>query len=265
MARARVPYIVRVSAASISVTSPTGRTTSLLMDRTNVAAPPPAFHGIYQVPHLPGGEAVPDVAFWVNLAEWVRAGYRVEPPFAPKPAPGRRDLEDTWDHLDRHGWAPPRRKKRPVVPARMPSRGDEAIRLSFYKQVVRDADLSNLTLPRLFVRQCEFRGADFQNTDLTESRLCWNDFIACDFRGADLSHCDLRASIFRDCKFGKATLGGADLRRSTVSRCTFRGAHTYGAIADYIYAEETDIEERLSPKQRDSMEWHEDPGEEPDS
>ena len=266
MARARKPHVVRLTADAFHALSPRGESNTVLADRTNVAAPPPCFRGVYLVPNLPRNDPVPAVAYWAVLADWVRKGYRVDPPFAPRPAPGRRDLDATWAYLDGLGWDPPRgRNGRPVIPTKMPSPGDGAARLSVVERIVRDADLSNLTLPRLFARRCEFHSVDFWNTDLSESRLGRNEFIDCDFRGAHLSHADLRASVFRGCKFGKAVLGGADLRRATVSRCTFRGADLWGAIADYLYAGSTDFPDRLTPKQRAAMEWHEDPGEEPDS
>ena len=151
-----------------------------------------------------------------------------------------------------------------MVGPKMPAHDDEVLRFSFYKHVVEGADLSNLTIPRTYAGRSGFTRVDFRNTDLTESRMCWNDFIECDFRGADLTLCDLRSSVFTRCQFGKADLRGADLRRAWFETCSFRGANLWGAIADYINADETDFEERLSGKQRGAMEWHEDPGEEPD-
>ena len=146
-----------------------------------------------------------------------------------------------------------------MIGPKMPAQDDEVLRFSFYKHVVEDADLSNLTIPRTFFGRSGFTRVDFRNTDLTESRMCWNDFIECDFRGAGLSHCDMRSSVFTRCQFGKATLQGADLRGAWFEECTFRGAEVWGAIADYVNADETDFDSRLTEKQRKAMEWHEDP------
>ncbi len=150
-------------------------------------------------------------------------------------APARKSLEKSWRHLEAAGerMPPPGAAGRPFVPARMPSYDDaEPLGFSYFRHLVEDADNSNLTLPRTFFGRSLLRRVSFANTDLFESRMCWNDFEACDFSGADLSGCDLRASIFEGCKFVETILHGADLRRSSFKDCDFTGADLTGAVAE---------------------------------
>jgi hypothetical protein len=69
---------------------------------------------------------------------------------------------------------------------------------------VAEHTLENLTLPRTFFGRSEISSISFQNTDLSESTLCWNDFIEVNFTDADLSESDLRASIYRRVTFLRA-------------------------------------------------------------
>src|SRR5947209_58207 len=114
----------------------------------------------------------------------------------------RRSLEDTWQYLEAVGeYAPRDPSGRPIMRDRMPDMGDEEpLGFSYYKYRLEDADNSNLTLPRSFFGRSWFLRVNFANTDLSESRMCWNDFEDCDFSGADLSGCDMRSSIFERCR-----------------------------------------------------------------
>ena len=175
----------------------------------------------------------------------------------------RKSLEETWRYLESQGEVTPRRLDgHPLVADSMPNFDDDELRFSYYKYRLEDADNGNLTLPRTFIGRSWFVRVSFANTDLSESRVCWNDFTECDFTGADLSGCDLRASDFSGCKFNGASLRGADLRRSKFEDCDFAGADLSGAVA-----EDTDYEglvlEFLSDAQQAVMVMSEDEGPEP--
>src|SRR5262249_42883491 len=131
---------------------------------------------------------------------------------------------------------------------RMPSHDDEELGFSYFRYRLEDADNSNLTLPRTFFGRSGFNQVSFANSDLSESRMCWNDFDECDFSGADLSGCDMRASNFKDCKFVGAILRGADLRRSTFDGCDFAEADLAGAVAADENSEGS-VDEYVSEKQ----------------
>ena len=126
----------------------------------------------------------------------------------------------------------------------------------------RDADRSHLTMPRTFFGRSEFIRVRFINTDLSESRICWNDFEDCDFSQADLSGCDLRSSSFTRCSFAGAILRGADLRWSSFEQCDFTGADLSGAVAADVAAPGR-VRDLLSQEQQAVMAWSPDPGPEP--
>jgi uncharacterized protein YjbI with pentapeptide repeats len=144
----------------------------------------------------------------------------------------------------------------------MPNFGDEELRFSYYKYRLEDADNSNLTLPRTFFGRSWFIRVSFANTDLSESRMCWNDFDGCDFSGADLSGCDLRASRFSGCNFAEAVLRGADLRRSTFEDCDFAGADLSNAVAEDADFQGC-VQDYLSDEQQAVVAWFPDEGPEP--
>lgn len=175
----------------------------------------------------------------------------------------RKSLEDTWRHLEAEGEVMPRRPDgQPSVRDAIPNGDDEDVGLYYYKHGLWDADNSNLTLPRTSFGRSSFVRVSFANTDLSESRMCWNNFEECDFRGADLSRCDMRASIFRGCKFVGVVLRGADLRRSSFEGCDFSGAMLAGAVAedeDAIWC----MQDFLSDEQQEVMAWSPDEGPEP--
>ena len=119
----------------------------------------------------------------------------------------------------------------PPLPERMPRHDDvEPLGVSFFRTLLADVKLENLTLPRTFFGRSEVRDVSFRNTDLAESNLCWNDFVRVDFRDARLALADLRTSVFTDVDFAGADLRRCDFRGSTIKRCDFTGASLEGAI-----------------------------------
>jgi uncharacterized protein YjbI with pentapeptide repeats len=149
----------------------------------------------------------------------------------------------------------------PPLPDHLPKNDDpEPLGVSFFRTFVGDGvDLSNLTLPRTFFGRSEINDTSFQNTDFTESNLCWNDFVDVDFTDTVLTRCDLRASSFKRVKFVRANLQGADLRRSLFEGCDFDGALMEGAVLTHKQGS-TLI---LSSEQRARMSWTDDDGPEP--
>jgi uncharacterized protein YjbI with pentapeptide repeats len=172
----------------------------------------------------------------------------------------RRSLEETWRHL---GDTMPRDELgQPFVPPAMPNYDDRVLGFSFFRHIVEGGDLSNMTLPRTYFGRSGLERVSFQNTDLSESRMCWNDFTGCDFSSADLSGCDMRASLFRDCRFDGTNLRGADLRRSSFEGCSFVGADMAGAVAD-DYETMDYLFDKLTEAQRATMSVPADPGPQP--
>jgi uncharacterized protein YjbI with pentapeptide repeats len=88
-------------------------------------------------------------------------------------------------------------------------------------------------------------------------------FVSCDFSNADLAGCDLRASNYTDCNFSGAILTRADLRCSSYNDCDITGAVMVDAVSDRPSAEDRGLLESLTDAQRASMQWLEEPGEEP--
>jgi len=150
----------------------------------------------------------------------------------------------------------------------MPSYDDEApLGLGYFKSGLEDADRSGLTMPRTFFGRSGFYRVRFMDSDLSESRMCWNDFEHCDFSGADLSRCDMRAARFTGCKFVGAILRGVDLHRSYFKDCDFTGADLTGAVAEdgilYTDSDHTGVADFLTKKQQAVMTWTPDEGPEP--
>jgi hypothetical protein len=173
----------------------------------------------------------------------------------------RRSLEETWQILAERGMFK-FSASTPSLPPRMPSIYDEELIGIHFFRTQCGFDLSDLSLPRTFMGRSYFVGTRFNNSDLSESRMCWNDFTNCDFSGADLSRCDMRASHFEACIFRNADLSGADLRRSSFTACIFQGANFTGTIACKASAAE-DLIPLLEKLQRRKMRWVHDDGEEP--
>ena len=177
----------------------------------------------------------------------------------------RRSVAETWKLFEADGMSMPRTAVGdPFIPENMPSYDDEApLGFSYFRSGLFDADLSNVSLPRTFFGRLDVARVTFWNSDLRQSRMCWNDFTDCDFSGADLSGCDLRASNWNNCKFIGADLRGADLRCSSYSDCNFAGADLEGAVSDWPSAQEHGLVDLLEEQQIDSMVWYAEPGEEP--
>src|SRR5271170_5636333 len=99
----------------------------------------------------------------------------------PRSSP-RQSLEATWKYLENDGLEMPRKTDgTPFVPPTMPNHDDpEPLGFSYFKNGLENADLGNLSLPRTFFGRSSFDRVSFNNTDLSESRMCWNDFNGCD-------------------------------------------------------------------------------------
>ncbi|QWT19341.1 pentapeptide repeat-containing protein [Bacillus sp. NP157] len=149
----------------------------------------------------------------------------------------------------------------PLLPSRMPHPNDDyPWGLRIFRTEVEHAELSHLTLPRTFISRSLVAKSRLDDTDLSESFLCWNDFERVSFRAAVLARCDLRASHFISVDFTDADLSESDLRHSGFAGCTFEGANLSGAILCEAQAPML----ALSTLQRDSICWTKDDGAEPD-
>jgi uncharacterized protein (TIGR02996 family) len=181
----------------------------------------------------------------------------------------RKSLEETWRYLQAQGAKMPRDPAgRPFVPPQMPSYDDdEPLGFGYFKSGLEDADRSGMTLPRTYFGRSGFSRVRFTDSDLSESRMCWNDFDSCDFSGADLSRCDMRASNFTGCKFVGAMLRGADLHRSYFKGCDFSGADLTGAVAEggilYTRSGHTGLADCLTKEQQAVVMWTSDEGPQP--
>jgi uncharacterized protein YjbI with pentapeptide repeats len=175
-------------------------------------------------------------------------------------AEGRRSLEESWAVLKkRRLYAPRDSEGRPSVPDHLPTIQDsEPLGISFFRGGLAGADVSDLTVPRIFFGRSLIEGTLFRNTDMNQSCMCWCDWDDCDFSEADLTCCDMRSSIFRRCKFTGAVLVGADLRRSTFEGCDFTDADLTAAI---VWKDTDSLE--VSDEQCEQIDWRPDPGPEP--
>jgi uncharacterized protein YjbI with pentapeptide repeats len=149
----------------------------------------------------------------------------------------------------------------PPLPPQQPSINDpEPLGVGFFRTLVAEDALENLSLPRTFFGRSEVRCVSFKNTLLSESNLCWNDFIEVDFTKADLSRSDLRASMFKTVKFVEANLRHSDLRHSTFEECDFTDAELDGVKLTHEQGDQL----TLSNAQRESVSWCSDAGSFPD-
>jgi uncharacterized protein YjbI with pentapeptide repeats len=177
----------------------------------------------------------------------------------------RKSLEESWRALEAMGHDMPRLPDgTPHLPSRMPNFDDDdrSVNIAFFRTRYADADLSGFTIPKMNFGRSHFERVNFSESELAESRMCWNDFTRCDFTSASLSRCDLRASNFDGCVFRGADLSGADLRRSNFDACIFEGARMAGAIVHKRSASE-DLIPLLSKAQLDEIRWVSEVGEEP--
>jgi len=148
----------------------------------------------------------------------------------------------------------------PPLPIGVPQYDDpEPLGVAFFRMLVEGKTFTTLTLPRTFFGRSEIRRVSFEDTNLSESNLCWNDFINVDFSRASLARADMRASSFVDVNFTSTHLEWADLRRSSFEGCIFEGACMTGTILTITQGENL----TLSKTQRAEIAWAESDGEEP--
>lgn len=179
----------------------------------------------------------------------------------------RKSVEQSWRVLEKMGHEMPRlRDGSPHLPSRMPGgddeREDEPVIIAFFRTLWADADLSGLTLPRMYFGRSGFERVTFGGSELGESRMCWNDFTRCDFSNTVLARCDMRACNFDACIFRGTDLSGADLRRSGFDACIFEDATMAGAIV-HRASQSDDLMSLLSEKQIKEIRWVTDAGDEP--
>ena len=132
-------------------------------------------------------------------------------------------------------------------------------RLSFFRSLIEDCDLSDLTLDELDCCRCTFDRVTIVNSSLLKASMCWNDFLDCEFVSTDLMHADMRASVFLRCAFNDSKLDFADLRRSTFEFCEFLGASLVNTKLTYEQGEGL----QLDKTQCEQIDWHDDAGPEP--
>jgi uncharacterized protein YjbI with pentapeptide repeats len=148
------------------------------------------------------------------------------------------------------------------MPGHLPRFDDpEPLGLRFFRLLI-DGSIyfENLTLPRTFFGRSELKNVSFQNTDLTESSLCWNDFVDVDFTRCLLRRSDIRSSNFDRVRFASADLGATDMRRSWFRACIFDGALMENAVLTLQQGSNL----TLSAEQRRQIDWRQDDGPEPD-
>ncbi len=148
----------------------------------------------------------------------------------------------------------------PPIPDRRPQFDDEEpLGVRFFRTLLEEGQLENLTLPRTFFGRSEIASVSFKNTDLSESTLSWNNFSRVSFTDADLSEGDLRASLFNSTILVRANLRNADIRHSTFKECDFTDADMRGAKLTRKQGERI----HLSDQQREVIDWQESDGDEP--
>lgn len=147
----------------------------------------------------------------------------------------------------------------PAMPATMPRHDDEALSISFFRQMLAEVKFENMTLPRTFFGRSEIRECSFRNSDLSESRANWNDFIDVDFTNAILINADLRACLFENVSFGGANLSGVDFRYCGFKSCDFKNADLTSAKL----TAKVGASLKLSPDQQSVIDWQDEDGDEP--
>jgi uncharacterized protein YjbI with pentapeptide repeats len=148
----------------------------------------------------------------------------------------------------------------PPLPHRAPRHDDEELGVSFFRTLLADAKLENLTLPRTYFGRSEIRAMSFQNTDLSESTANWNDFIGVDFSAADLSRSDFRACLLERVRFTEACLADVDFRYCGFKQCDFTNAEMSGTKL----TRKSGAALRLSSDQQQVIDWQAEDGAEPD-
>ena len=149
----------------------------------------------------------------------------------------------------------------PPIPSHTPRFDDKKpLGVSFFRECIEDGELDRLYLPRTFIGRSEIRNVSFENTNLMESRLCWNDFIDVNFTQANLQGGDLRASLFQNVVFTRANLSGADLRHSDFDMCNFSDANMSNAKLAQLQVAQMS----LSSHQIDEIDWQAEDGPEPE-
>jgi uncharacterized protein YjbI with pentapeptide repeats len=110
-----------------------------------------------------------------------------------------------------------------------PRHDDEEPGPSIFRYIAEQEDLSDLTLPGLYIGRSSLIGISFARSNLRLSTFNWSDFTICDFSSCSLEGADLRGCVFRSCSFRDADMRGSDLRRTALRECDFTGAQMYGA------------------------------------
>ena len=116
-----------------------------------------------------------------------------------------------------------------------------------------------MTLPRTFISRSEINDANFNNTDLSESSLCWNDLINVNFTFASLKNTDARSSNFENIDFTNADLTNTEFQHSSFNNCCFVNAIMNGTLLTNKQGESL----VLSDLQRSNITWLSDDGPEP--
>lgn len=148
----------------------------------------------------------------------------------------------------------------PPLPLQSPRYDDDALGVSFFRTMLADSKMEDLTLPRTFFGRSEIRATSFRNTDLSESTANWNDFIDVDFSAADISRSDFRACVFERTRFVGARLVDVDFRHCSFKNCDFAGAELTGAK----FANQASASLQFSSEQRRLINWQTTDGEEPE-
>lgn len=148
----------------------------------------------------------------------------------------------------------------PPLPEKPPGHGDELLGVEFFRTLLAESKIENMTLPRTFFCRSEIRATSFKGTDLSESTANWNDFIDVDFSSSDISRSDFRACVFERVRFNGATLTGVDFRHCTFTDCDFGNAELTGAKL----GNDTGASLSLSSSQQEAIDWQVDDGDEPE-
>jgi uncharacterized protein YjbI with pentapeptide repeats len=172
--------------------------------------------------------------------------------------PERLNYEESCRFLQTEGWL--KVGDIPPLPARPPRYDDEILGVEFFRTWVGDAKLENLTLPRTYFSRTEIKTCSFAGCDLSESVANWNDFVDVNFSAADLSRFDFRGCNLTQINFGNSILRCADLRCCSFEGCDFTGADLINAKITKEVGASID----LTPAQRETIDWQDSDGADPD-
>ncbi len=110
------------------------------------------------------------------------------------------------------------------------------------------------SLAELDVRGIDLSGVNFDNADLSFSKLAECNLTRATFRGAKLMSASLWHCECKDCVFDNANLEEADFDYANLDGCSFKNAKIKKAIFPFVRLPLADVQESVRTGKRVRME-----------